>query len=1167
MKKKITVTILLLLLLIGQATFARTYYVSNSGNDNNSGTSTGSAWLTISKVNSFSFAANDVILFNRGDIFYGGIVIRRSSLSFGAYGSGADPIITGVSTVTGWVNLGGNIWEAPVTKVKSGVNLVLRNDIIQQVGRYPNTDASNGGYFTYTAATSTSITGSAQSSTTNWTGAEIAIKENRWSVSRQKVTSHSGGVVHFTTNPTVPRVNYGYFFQRDSRTLDRDGEWWHNVAGNKLRMYFSNNNPNSYTLEIATVDTLFKSQSFNNLVISDLSFDGSGKRSIWINGGSNITIKNCSVNNSGAEAITVRSALTVTIDNCNVTNSLGSGIIVSNPNGGTVNFLVQNCTLLNTAFLAGMETSNEGNGGEGIKCIGGNGVNVVYNTVTNSGYNGIKWQGNDVNIKYNFVEKFNFIRDDGAGIYSWEESSTPPARSNRKVIGNIVVNGIGSHDGTSDETTSVQGLYFDLGTKNVIIDSNTVAYVTNGAFHGNNCGNLSISNNVFFGNGRTSSLQRFAGAPLIRNITMKKNILFPYRFRYRNLAINSPAITKEDDIEAMGIVDSNYYALGLKADTSLTTVTTNIDGTDYQEEFYAFPYVTGTVGIEKHSTKFANNATIEYNATNSPRIVSFSGLSKKDVYGKVYNNSATIPAWRSIVLLPNGTSSTTNQAPKAIAGANQVITLPINTVTLTGSAADTDGSITKYSWAKISGPSSGTIVSPLGAVTTILNLVEGVYQYQLTVTDDDGATGKDTVQVTVNAVIGGNLLPAVNPANTINGLDYEYYEGNWIEIPSFSALNPVKSGIVSNFDLNPADLSSDYGFTFTGYINVPSDGMYTFYTSSTDGSNLYIDDVLVVQNGGLHDGLLIERSGIIGLKAGKHAIRVVYFFNSGTAVLNVSYAASGILKQAIPSSALYRVNSLLPAVNPANTVNGLDYKYYEGEWLELPAFSTLSPVKTGTVSNFDLSPARTTDRFGFTFTGYVTVPSDGSYTFFTYSDDGSELYIDNVLVVSNDGLHGPVEEQGAIGLKAGKHAIKVLFFQRGGGSILTVSYSGNDISKRAIPSSVLYRVNTSARMAVGNSLNSIPLTNVLVNENKTLRISGYPNPSYNEFGLRLEGGSDQKVEISVIAADGKAVYKTTGATNKTYKFGNNFMPGLYLIKVIQDNKIQTLKVIKTQKPI
>src|SRR5204863_4310378 len=92
-----------------------------------------------------------------------------------------------------------------------------------------------------------------------------------------------------------------------------------------------------------------------------------------------------------------------------------------------------------------------------------------------------------------------------------------------------------------------------------------------------------------------------------------------------------------------------------------------------------------------------------------------------------------------------------NQSPTADAGRDVVITLPANSITLSGSGNDPDGTIASYKWAKISGPSQYTIVSSGQSQTTVNNLVQGLYLFELTVTDNLGAPARDTVQVTVNA--------------------------------------------------------------------------------------------------------------------------------------------------------------------------------------------------------------------------------------------------------------------------------------------------------------------------------------------------------------------------------------------------------------------------------
>jgi hypothetical protein len=91
-----------------------------------------------------------------------------------------------------------------------------------------------------------------------------------------------------------------------------------------------------------------------------------------------------------------------------------------------------------------------------------------------------------------------------------------------------------------------------------------------------------------------------------------------------------------------------------------------------------------------------------------------------------------------------------NQPPVANAGLDNNIMLPTNSVTLLGSGYDPDGTVVAYYWAKIAGPAQYTIVSPASAHTAVNDLVQGIYQFELTVTDNLGATGKDTVMISVN---------------------------------------------------------------------------------------------------------------------------------------------------------------------------------------------------------------------------------------------------------------------------------------------------------------------------------------------------------------------------------------------------------------------------------
>lgn len=185
--------------------------------------------------------------------------------------------------------------------------------------------------------------------------------------------------------------------------------------------------------------------------------------------------------------------------------------------------------------------------------------------------------------------------------------------------------------------------------------------------------------------------------------------------------------------------------------------------------------------------------------------------------------------------------ASTNKAPVANAGTDKTITLPVNTVSLSGSGTDADGKIVSYAWTKVSGPNNFNIVNSKSAVTDVSGLVAGVYQFELTVTDDKGATGVARVNVTVKS--STNIAPAVSAGTDVT-----------ITLPtnsvSLTGWAKDDDGWIASFEWSEVSGRSDYKISSPNTINTQvtglNAGVYTFKLKVVDNDGTGASNTLKV---------------------------------------------------------------------------------------------------------------------------------------------------------------------------------------------------------------------------------------------------------------------------------------------------------------------------------
>ncbi|WP_017730391.1 PKD domain-containing protein [Nafulsella turpanensis] len=517
----------------------------------------------------------------------------------------------------------------------------------------------------------------------------------------------------------------------------------------------------------------------------------------------------------------------------------------------------------------------------------------------------------------------------------------------------------------------------------------------------------------------------------------------------------------------------------------------------------------------------------------------------------------------------------------AYAGEDDEVELPLNgNMVIHGSVSLVNCQAKSYRWEKVSGPSL-TVKSNKTANLEISNLREGVYTFRFTATASTGQSDSDEMKLRVlpAAVAEGSDDEEEdgNIEGMERGLHYAYYEiapsRPWSSLPDFSGLSPVKTGTVDEISVSPREQDDFYAFTFEGYIDIDEAGTYFFYTDSDEGSKIYINDRLVVNNDGVHKSKVVYND--VELSSGLHKIRVEYFENSGNEKLFASYKGPGVNLQEIPAEKLYREPG---SGNRSGMSAGLAFTYYENKesknnaWFQLPDFSRLKAAKSGVIANFSLEPREKDNHFGFVYEGWIQIEKAGYYTFYLNSDDGSKLFINDKLLINNDGWHASAEKAGSVQLEAGYYPIRLAYYEHEELEVLEVQWKGPGFDKQAIPASALYHQPEQAKKAAmaGAGKRS---TDGLSGDGKSAQavaVSLYPNPARNIINLQLNGLEEEAVTLTIMDMSGRRIHSNryqaagTGQNLRLDLQEMQLVRGTYLM-VIENEARERIKTMRFMK--
>ena len=187
----------------------------------------------------------------------------------------------------------------------------------------------------------------------------------------------------------------------------------------------------------------------------------------------------------------------------------------------------------------------------------------------------------------------------------------------------------------------------------------------------------------------------------------------------------------------------------------------------------------------------------------------------------------------------------------------------------------------------------------------------GRFRVTLKVTADDGSPNGATDWLYQPVVVATSFRSPDPSAGTDPGLNYLYYEAPATSLDTLRDQNPAATGTTSRIDASVRKRDDNYAIVFDGFLNIPVDGGYTFTLLARDSAKLEIDSAAVAvspkpfaQVCSSPGNAMQATIGTLGLRAGRHAIRVQMTHTTGPSDFAVKWQGLGLPLSDIPPTAL-----------------------------------------------------------------------------------------------------------------------------------------------------------------------------------------------------------------------------------------------------------------------
>lgn len=548
---------------------ATNYYLSASGNDGNKGTTLSQPWKSITRLNQQILKPGDKVLFKKGDTFFGEIVVKQSgsskqAITISAYGTGANPIITGAIKLHNFTAYNTHLWQV---KLNQTVKNLFDNGKLKTLARYPNTGFAimQGGV----GDSVTFIDSSLKQKEKYWENTNLRFRTWDWEVRTsvvKKFGNHKVTISDSSTN-TLGK-GWGYYFDNKFEELDTLGEWFYHPT-QKILYYYGGNTFTGKNTEAVTLNcgvSIYNSVRYVNVSQLDIQkFDTFGINLLGNN--SHIILAHNKIQYINHTGI----AIGQIAKNCNVNNNEiadinGRGIYALEPE----NLLIHNNYVHHIGLIMGYGISGV-NGMVGITIANNEVVklaqshtalnnSIKYNRVEKTGYVGIRMDGAYSTMENNVVSNALLKLSDGAAIYCWAKCKF--YTHNNQIKNNVVSDVKGSNYGTtnSHKLPDANGIYLDNLVYNIAVEGNTVSNISAIGIHINSdAHDNTVKNNLLYNCKNSLSVAEWFNPNTTRNNIFSHNTVFISQKNYRGVLLINWLVPSTQNMASFN--HNKYYTL------------------------------------------------------------------------------------------------------------------------------------------------------------------------------------------------------------------------------------------------------------------------------------------------------------------------------------------------------------------------------------------------------------------------------------------------------------------------------------------------------------------------------------------------------------------------------------------------------------------------------